>query len=50
MYTITSDYRHFITLANIDEAKRLADSIRGGVYLFPNNEPLLIYSYLDSNQ
>lgn len=43
MYTVTSNLRYFITLSNLDEAKRLADSIGGGVYLFPNGEVLQIH-------
>jgi len=48
MYTITCDFKHFITLDNKEEAKRLADSIKGAVYLFPYDEALMIYSYRDS--
>lgn len=46
-YTITSDFKHYITSSNIDEAKRLADNILGGVYIFSNNEAVCIYSYTD---
>lgn len=47
MYTITSDFKHFITLDDKDEACALANSIKGGVYLFPNGEAVCVYSYKD---
>jgi hypothetical protein len=47
MYTITSDHTHYIHLSDKEEAIRLADLIRGGVYVCSNGEMVLIHSYND---
>ena len=47
MYTVTNDFKRFVTLQSLNAAKHEADEIKGGVYTFPNNEPLCVYSYKD---
>ena len=48
MYTVTADHIHLLYVDNQEIAKRLADNIKGAVYLFLFNVPVCIYSYLDS--
>jgi hypothetical protein len=47
MYTVTNDCLHFIRLNDKEQAKRLADSIKGAVYITSSTDNLLIYSYKD---
>lgn len=46
-YIITQDHIHFITLSDLDLSKRLANEVRGGVYLCFHDQMSLIYSYTD---
>lgn len=48
MFTITPDHYYHIRLSNKEEAIRLADLIKGIVYIFLEGEPLLVYSWRDS--
>lgn len=47
MYIITSDFKHYLRLGKLDEAKRLANGIRGGVYLSTNGQMALLYHHTD---
>lgn len=49
-YTVTANHIHILTLKNREEAERMADNIKGAVYLFHNNEALCVYSYLDKER
>lgn len=47
MYTVTSDFKHYISLRSLDQAKRLADNIKGGVFIIHHREVVCLYSYRD---
>jgi hypothetical protein len=45
MYYITNNFQNFINLINKDEAIRLADMVRGFVFIVESGQNNIIYSH-----